>query len=170
LQSRIHEKCPHTPTVNPRIPKTLSSPLSQRLLHTRRTLRSSVSLYLFPTTLKENQTTQCFTLLHKASALDIEREREEHTLQQTSKLVPQLLVQNSFLKKKTKNNRKGGPKTSTGQTDYRAAEIAINQTKWTQRVQQSSLDVFLLTCTNQLQTERTLVLLKQSSKQEQKQL
>jgi hypothetical protein len=28
------------------------------------------------------------------------REREEHTLQQTSKLVPQLLVQNSFLKKK----------------------------------------------------------------------
>lgn len=98
------------------------------------------------------------------------REREEHTLQQTSKLVPQLLVQNSFLKKKTKNNRKGGPKTSTGQTDYRAAKIAINQKKWSQRVQQSSLDVFLLTCTNQLQTERTLVLLKQSSKQEQKQL
>lgn len=37
-------------------------------------------------------------------------------------------------------------------------------------MQQSSLNVFLLTCTNQLQKERTLVLLKQSSKQEQKQL
>jgi len=94
-------------------------------------------------------------------------EREKHTLQQTSKLVPQLLVQNSFLQKKKK---KSGPKTSTGQTDYRAAEIATNQKNWSQRVRQSSLDVFLLTCTNQLQTERKLVLLKRSSKQDQKQL
>ncbi len=97
-------------------------------------------------------------------------EREKHTLQQTSQLVPQLLVPNSFLKKKKKKKKKKRPKTSTGQTDYRAAEIATNQKNWSQRVRQSSLDVFLLTCTNQLQTGRKLVLLKRSSKQDQKQL
>jgi hypothetical protein len=97
-------------------------------------------------------------------------EREKHTLQQTSQLVPQLLVPNSFLKKKKKKKKKKRPKTTTGQTDYRAAEIATNQKNWSQRVRQSSLDVFLLTCTNQLQTGRKLVLLKRSSKQDQKQL
>jgi hypothetical protein len=89
-----------------------------------------------------------------------ESEREKHTLQQTSKL---------FFEKK-KHNRKSCPKTSTGQTVYRAAKIATNQKNWSQRVRQSSLDVFLLKCTNQLQTERKLVLLNQSSKQDQKQL
>jgi hypothetical protein len=37
-------------------------------------------------------------------------EREKHTLQQTSQLVPQLLVPNSFLKKKKKKKKKKRPK------------------------------------------------------------
>jgi hypothetical protein len=40
----------------------------------------------------------------------MEREREKHTLQQTSKLVPQLLVQNSFFKKKKKTTEKAAQK------------------------------------------------------------
>jgi hypothetical protein len=50
--------------------------------------------------------------------MERERERERNT--------PCNKLQNSFLKK-NKHDRKSGPKTSTGQTDYRAAKIATNQ-------------------------------------------
>jgi hypothetical protein len=58
----------------------------QRLLQTRRTL-SSVSLYLFPTTLKEKLNNSVFhTPTQSFRTRHGERERETHTLQQTSKL------------------------------------------------------------------------------------
>jgi hypothetical protein len=152
-------------------PKNSQNPLfpslAETAAHTKNVKKLCLSLSLSNNIKRKSNNSVFHTPAQSFRTRHREREREEHTLQQTSKLVPQLLVQNSFLKKKKKkNNRKGGPKTSTGQTDYRAAEIAIDQKKWSQRVQQSSLNVFLLTCTNQLQTERTLVLLKQSSKQE----
>jgi hypothetical protein len=155
-------------------PKNSQNPLfpslAETAAHTKNVKKLCLSLSLSNNIKRKSNNSVFHTPAQSFRTRHRERERGTHPATNFKARASTSCSKLFFEKKKTKNNRKGGPKTSTGQTDYRAAEIAINQTKWTQRVQQSSLDVFLLTCTNQLQTERTLVLLKQSSKQEQKQL
>ncbi len=144
MQSTIHDKCRHTPTVNPKNSQNPLFPsLAETAAHTKNVKKLCLSLFLSNNIKRKSNNSVFHTPAQSFRSRHGERERERETHPATNfKARASTSCSKLFFEKKKKHNRKSGPRTSTGQTDYGAAEIATNQKNWSQRVRQSSLDVF----------------------------